>query len=219
LRFLENLRFMRVGGSKKLTADVRLVVATLRPLDAEVRAGRFRADLYYRIQALSLRVPALRERRADIAPLLAQFIAQLSARHGVRPPRVSREAKALLLRHDWPGNVRELRNVVESFCLLRHGRTVRASDLPEELRASASDRAPASSAIVSLDLDEGLDAATRALVQRALDLEDGSKARAAARLRISPRTLQRYAAAGRIDTATPRRPAPGRPKPRRRTAR
>src|SRR5436305_8117351 len=131
LRFLENRRYMRVGGATKIQADVRLMFATLRPLEQDVAAGRFRGDLFYRIQGITLHVPPLRERRADIAPLLAQFLAQLSARHGVVPPRLSRTVKALLLRYDWPGNVRELRNVVEMLCLLRSGRQVLPSHLPE----------------------------------------------------------------------------------------
>ena len=97
LRFLENRRFMRVGGSVKVQADVRLLFATLRPLEEEVREGRFRADLYYRLQGITIHVPPLRERVPDIAPLLAQFLAQLSAKHGSEPPRLSREARAALL--------------------------------------------------------------------------------------------------------------------------
>jgi transcriptional regulator with PAS, ATPase and Fis domain len=115
LRFLENRRFMRVGGSVKIEADIRLIFATLRPLREEVAAGRFRGDLFNRIQGLTLNVPALRERRADIAPLLDQFLAQPSAKHGVRQPRLSRQTRALLLQYDWPGNVRELKNVVETL--------------------------------------------------------------------------------------------------------
>src|SRR5262249_1959578 len=84
LRFLENRKYMRVGGAAKLQADVRLVGATLRPLADEVKAGRFRADLYYRIQGITMKVPPLRERRADILPLIQQFAAQLSAHHGTR---------------------------------------------------------------------------------------------------------------------------------------
>ncbi|MBP6829808.1 MAG: sigma-54-dependent Fis family transcriptional regulator [Deltaproteobacteria bacterium] len=97
LRFLESRRYMRVGGAKKMQADVRLVFATLRPLEQEVREGRFRADLYYRIQGVTLNVPSLRERRADIAPLIAQFAAQLSSRHGVERPRFTRQARAAML--------------------------------------------------------------------------------------------------------------------------
>jgi DNA-binding NtrC family response regulator len=205
LRFLENRRFMRVGGAVKIEADVRLMFATLRPLELEVSGGRFREDLFYRIQGITLHVPPLRERRADIGPLLNEFIAELARKHGVRPPRFGRNARALLVRYDWPGNVRELRNVVETLCLLRSGRQVRTGDLPESMRmhAARNDR-PAEpdpkSAMVTLHLDAGLEALIRRIVERALDLEGGNKIHAAARLKISPRTVQRYVASGRVST-------------------
>ena len=199
LRFLENLRFMRVGGSTKIEADVRLMFATLRPLDQEVRAGRFRSNLFYRIQGITLRVPPLRERRADIAPMLSQFLAQLSARHRVKPPRFSGRAKAMLLRYDWPGNVRELRNVVEMLCLLREGQSVRASDLPESIRAQPAlpTDTPVTTGRLSLDLDDGLDSLLRQIVEAALEAEGGNKVRAASRLGVSLRTIQRYVSSGR----------------------
>ncbi len=206
LRFLENRRYMRVGGSAKIEADVRLMFATLRPLEQEVRAGRFRGDLFYRIQGITLEVPPLRERRADIVPLMNQFLSQLAGLHGLRPPRFGRQAKALLLRYDWPGNVRELRNVVETLVLLRDGRRVRIADLPESLRAAAAledervEPGPRS-AKVTLDLDDGLDALVEKIVETALELEGGNKLKAAERLRISPRTVQRYVASGRVRTA------------------
>jgi len=205
LRFLENRRFMRVGGSVKIEADIRLMFATLRPLAQEVSDGRFRADLFYRIQGITLNVPPLRERRADIAPLLSQFLAQLSARHGVRPPRFNRQAKAMLLRYDWPGNVRELRNVIETLCLLRDGRQVRVTDLPDPVRAQQPrNRASASDVPdgeIALNLDDGLESLIAQIVEAALEAEGGNKARAAARLKVSLRTIQRQVASGRV---TPR---------------
>ncbi len=205
LRFLENLRFMRVGGSTKIDANVRLMFATLRPLEQDVRAGRFRADLYYRIQGITVRVPPLRERRADIVPMLAQFTAQLSARHGVAPPKFGRYAKAQLLRYDWPGNVRELRNVVETLCLLREGRQVRLSDLPDALQSPNSDEDPGqkeNSNRRSFDLDNGLESIIRQAVEAALEIENGNKARAAERLQVSARTVQRYVSSGRVALLT-----------------
>jgi DNA-binding NtrC family response regulator len=192
LRFLETHRYMRVGGTKKLDADVRLVLATLRPLEAEVRAGRFRADLYYRIQGIVLTVPPLRERRADIPALLDAFLAQLSAIHDCAPPRLTRAARAALLAHDWPGNVRELRNVVELLVILRAGQTVRVSDLPPTLRERES-------AVGEGELTLRLDRPLAALVDQILDAviaaERGNLTRAAARLGVSVRTLQRRARA------------------------
>ena len=202
LRFIENRRFMRVGGSIKIEADVRLMFATLQPLEQEVRGGRFRADLFYRIQGITLNVPPLRERQADIVPLLNQFLAQLSSRHGVVPPRLSRQARALLIHHDWPGNVRELRNVVESLCLLRDGRPVRLRDLPESLvrraRSETSAALRPESSKLQIDIDEGLPSITQQIVQAALALESGDTSRAARRLRVSIRTIQRYLASGRV---------------------
>lgn len=200
LRFLENRRFMRVGGATKIEADVRLVFATLRPLEQEIAAGRFRNDLYYRIQGISVQVPALRDRRADIAPLLRQFVAQLSSRHGVRPPHFGRQAKARLMSYSWPGNVRELRNVLETLCLLRDGRQVRLADLPESLRAARKPHVGDVGAphAISLELGDGLEALIRQAVEAALALEGGNTTKAAALLKISPRTVQRYLAAGRV---------------------
>lgn len=202
LRFLEGLRFMRVGGTTKIQANVRLIFATLRPLDQEVRAGRFRGDLFYRIQGITVLVPPLRDRRADIAPLLSQFLAQLAARHGVQLPTFSRQAKAMLLRYNWPGNVRELRNVVETLCVLRAGRQSRAADLPECVRSQPGPERQVASAErgaeLTLNLDNGLESLTRQIVEAALDLEGGNKIRAAARLQVSPRTMQRYLTTGRV---------------------
>ncbi len=200
LRFLENRRYMRVGGATKLHADVRLMVATLRPLADEVKAGRFRADLFYRIQGITIHVPPLRDRPADIAPLLNHFLPQLAAQHGVALPRLSRQVKALLMAYEWPGNVRELRNVVETLCLLRCGRQARIVDLPESIRLAASkgDARPTAGATLRLRLDDGLDALIRQIVEAALEAEGGKPTRAASRLRISPRTVQRYVAAGRV---------------------
>jgi DNA-binding NtrC family response regulator len=203
LRFLENRRYMRIGGATKIEADIRLIFATLRPLENEVRAGRFRGDLFYRIQGITLHVPPLRERRADIAPLLNQFVSQLAGRHSVRPPKFSRQAKALLLRYDWPGNVRELRNVVETLCLLRDGRQVRAVDLPEVVRLQLINpnegaEAVSTSATVTLHLDDGLEGLIQQIVETCLELDGGNKIKVAARLRISPRTVQRYVASGRV---------------------
>jgi DNA-binding NtrC family response regulator len=194
LRFLENRRFMRVGGSKKISVDARLVCATLHSLEDEVKAGRFRADLFYRIQGISLMVPPLRDRRADIMPLVRAFVADFADRHDVKPPRIGRAAAAALRSYDWPGNVRELRNVVEMFTLLREGRVVRAVDLPEAVRSSQhSSSAGVATEAMEVRLDRPLDATIDDIVARALELEDGNRSRAARRLGISLRTIQRYA--------------------------
>ncbi len=191
LRFLETRRYMRVGGSKKIEADVRLVLATLRPLEQEVRAGRFRSDLYYRIQGIVLEVPPLRERRRDIPPLLDAFIAQLSAIHDVEPPTFVRSVRAMLGAYDWPGNVRELRNVVERLCILREGKAVRLQDLPPTMRDGRGERGAPDSLVVPANrrLDEIIDL----VIDAAITAERGNLTRAAQQLGVSVRTLQRRA--------------------------
>ena len=188
LRFLENRRYMRLGGTVKLKADVRMIFATLRPLELEVQAGRFRPDLYYRIQGVTVHVPPLRERKADIVPLLGQFVRQISAHHGTPPPRVGRAARAALMAYAWPGNVRELRNVVELLCLLRAGRSIRPSDLPRAVTAAPGGDGGAT---IALSLDRPLAALVEQIMLAVLEREGGDRRRAAHRLGVSVRTLER----------------------------
>jgi DNA-binding NtrC family response regulator len=133
LRALENHTIERLGGSHSIEIDVRVLSATHRNLSAEIAAGRFRQDLYYRLRVVTLELPALREHKEDIPRLVAAFAAQLGARHG-RKPHFSRDAIELLAGYDWPGNVRELRNAVERSIVLAAGDQISATDLPEEVR-------------------------------------------------------------------------------------
>jgi DNA-binding NtrC family response regulator len=198
LRFLENRKFMRVGGNTKISVDARLVTATLKPLEQEVQAGRFRADLYYRIQGIAVTVPPLRERHADVVPLVQQFVSELSAKHSVRSPRFSRAALSLLRSYAWPGNIRELRNVIELVCLLRPGKQVRTEDLPLALRQCAaitgSSTHQSAEARLELTLDESLEQILHRVFQGVLELEGGNRSRTARRLGISLRTVQRHLA-------------------------
>jgi len=199
LRFLETRKFMRVGGSTKIVVDIRLVTATLKPLEDEVRAGRFRADLFYRIQGITLNVPPLRERRADIAPLVHQFVAQASARHGTKPPQMARATLAAMSHYAWPGNIRELRNVVELLCLLRDGKQARMCDLPVPIQSSGRgtqatpDEEATGRSAISVPLDRPLQETIGRILSAALELERGNRSRAARRLSISLRTMQRHA--------------------------
>ena len=203
LRFLEHRRFMRVGGSTKVSVDTRLVCATLRPLEREVQAGRFRADLYYRIEGITLDIPPLRERPADIAPLAQQFVAELAGFHGVQPPRLGRTVMAALLSYGWPGNVRQLRNAMERICLLRPGKAVRLVDLPHALQRSASTRdRPVGKHGIEVPLEQPLEQTVQQILLAVLEAEGGNRSRTAERLGVSLRTVQRHLA---------RRAAPSRP--------
>jgi DNA-binding NtrC family response regulator len=200
LRFLENRKFMRVGGTTKISVDVRLITATLRPLEEEVKAGRFRADLFYRIQGITLRVPLLHERQEDIGPLVSQFVAQASAKFGTKSPKLARATVAAMRAYSWPGNVRELRNAIELLCVLREGKQARVSDLPMVIQqaapASPASRAQrvARSDVLEVRLDQPLEETMERVLRAALEAEGGNRSRAARRLGISLRTMQRHAA-------------------------
>jgi DNA-binding NtrC family response regulator len=194
LRFLEGWRFMRVGGTKKLQADVRLICATLRPLDEEVSRGAFRPDLFYRIQGITLEIPPLRERRADIPRLVAELTQELTRKHRVPAPELTRAAAFALRVYAWPGNIRELRNAVEKLCLLRGGKAVRLMDLPAAIQAvapGAREAAKSPSTTLEIHLDRPLDDSIDRIIEAAVALERGNRSQAARRLGIGLRTVQR----------------------------
>jgi DNA-binding NtrC family response regulator len=118
LRALESRSIARVGGTQEVELDVRILCATHRDLAAEVAAGRFRQDLYYRVGTFVLRVPPLRERRAEIAPLSHRFMRLAAERLGERPPAIAKAAITALEAHAWPGNIRELRNAIDHAMVL-----------------------------------------------------------------------------------------------------
>jgi DNA-binding NtrC family response regulator len=190
LRFLETHRFMRVGGAKKLDVDARVVLATLRPLEEEVKAGRFRADLYYRIQGIVLDVPPLRARRRDIPALIDAFIAQLSAVHDCTPAKLTRRARAALVAHAWPGNVRQLRNVIEFVTILRSGKVVRVDDLPPGFERGVGEPLDSPTSL-TVDIARPLAEIIDSVIDHVTTLEHGNLTRTARRLRVSIRTLQR----------------------------
>jgi DNA-binding NtrC family response regulator len=134
LRVLETRRYRRVGGREEKLADLRIVAATNRDPDRSVHDGRLREDLYYRLNVFHLEVPPLRERREDIAPLAARFIAAYAEQNGRAVEGLSSEALAALERYDWPGNVRELRNAIERAVVLARGLVIELGDLPQRIQ-------------------------------------------------------------------------------------
>ena len=132
LRALQERQFERVGDDKTLDADVRIIAATNRDLETEVREGRFREDLYYRLSVFPLTVPPLRERVEDIVPLAHHFVALICRDLGRAPLRISRQAAETLRRHDWPGNIRELRNVIERAIIMSKGDRLRLDSVMSE---------------------------------------------------------------------------------------
>jgi DNA-binding NtrC family response regulator len=186
LRVLEERRFERLGGQKSISVDFRLISATNRPLEQFVRDGRFREDLYYRVNAFAIRLPSLRERQVDIPVLAQRFLARYCAAQGLPldSKSFSREALDLLVTYQWPGNIRELESTVSRAALSAPGRTIRPSDI-EFLHATTP------TTTISGDRMPSLAEAERAHIVRVLEATEWNKKEAARVLDISRGTLYR----------------------------
>ncbi len=192
LRVIEEHRFERVGGSRPIDVDVRLVAATNRDLKRMVGEGTFREDLFFRLHVVAIRLPPLRDRREDIPLLTAHFVEELAAQNGRAPPKLSPAVLDAFNAYPWPGNVRELRNVVERMVVLARSDVLDVADLPPELRTAA----PASTVGVGPPAPAPLDGITlaeaeRRMIEQALAAAGGNRAEAARRLGISRRTIHR----------------------------
>jgi two-component system, NtrC family, nitrogen regulation response regulator NtrX len=138
LRALQEQRVEPVGGSASVTVDVRVIAATNKDLEDEIRRGAFREDLFFRLNVIPFHVPPLRERAEDVPRLARHFMAEISAEYGRRPKEFGADAMELLCAHKWPGNVRELRNIVERLLIMTPGERVDARHLPASLLGGAS---------------------------------------------------------------------------------
>ncbi len=183
LRVLDGAPYYRLGGHRKITADVRVVAATNRNLKEEVNAGRFRKDLYHRLSQLELYVPPLRERPEDVAALAQHFLAEIGGEIKLSP-----EALRMLEGYSWPGNVRELRNTVNKLVMSATGPEISAASVRSQLSNSKPDRVLASGNLPSDIRLEGLEAQA---IERALENTGGHRGNAAEQLGISRRTLSR----------------------------
>lgn len=187
LHFLENGVYRPVGGSASHTADARVIAATNRSLEAEVRNGHFREDLFFRLNVIELTIPPLRERGADIEELLNVFVDAQAREEGCRPITVPQETLDLLVAYSWPGNVRELRNLVERLTILHPGQRIRPGQLPGEFHHGPA----ASDHVVAPSLGARLDSTERQLVLDALDKSGGHKGQAAQQLGLSRHAFKR----------------------------
>jgi two-component system response regulator PilR (NtrC family) len=189
LRALQERRIRRVGGTDELDVDVRVIASTNRRLESMVAEGRFREDLFYRLNVIPLRIPGLRERREDIPLLAEHFFEGFRREMGKSVLKISKEAMDCLSRYDWPGNVRELENVMERAVALETTEAILLERLPGPLHA-----APASVASPELregfSLDEYLLSVEAGLVRDALNRASGDRARASKALGITPRSLR-----------------------------
>jgi DNA-binding NtrC family response regulator len=190
LRVLEARTFRRVGGAVDITVDVRVVAATHRDLLKLVGEGRFREDLYFRLNVVPVTVPPLRERTADIAPLAEHFVARFCRELGRPPARLHPGALERLEGYRWPGNVRELRNVIERVILLEADEEIRAEHLPPELASGAGLPGAAAGEPFPSGVVRPLADIEKLAIEHALRVCDGNKTRAATLLGIARQTLR-----------------------------
>ena len=180
LRVLEQREFHRVGGEQTIKVDVRIVAATNQDLRQLVAIGDFRRDLYFRLNVLSIQLPPLRERRADIPLLVEAFVRDVSDRNDRSFPGISPEAMEILIDYSWPGNIRELRNLVESMVVLAPGRAIRPEDIPEDVRSGGGaallpvpiPRASSGEGATPANLRPELEFIFRTLVELRVDMDD-----------------------------------------------
>jgi DNA-binding NtrC family response regulator len=205
LRFLHDRSFERVGSSKTQRGDVRIVCATKRSLEALVREGQFRADLYYRIHTIHLMLPPLRGRREDILPLTEHFLSRFATQRKSVVPELTPEALECLLAHDWPGNVRELEHAIEHAVMFARSGPLEPGHLPAHLRNSAARPVVELhlEGVEQIDVDDLLRQTERRLFDWALSRTAGNQARAAERLGLSRTTMpSRIAALREIGEST-----------------
>src|SRR5438105_4180092 len=196
LRAIQESEFERVGGVRTTKVQVRLIAATSRDLMKEIAAGRFREDLFYRLNVVPIRLPPLRERRDDIPLMVRHFLTRYNTRLNKSIDRVDDDALAVLSAYSWPGNIRELENVLERTILFAEGPVIRASDLPPSLRQQPSPES-AQSSVAGLapgslkEIVKGqVQAIERDLIVRGLEVTGGNVTRTAKLLKISRKSLQ-----------------------------
>lgn len=185
LRVLQDKKFERVGGEQTIEVDVRVVAATNKNLEEEVKAGRFREDLYYRLNVVHIEVPPLRERRDDIPLLLNSFLKEYAEENEKEITGIDNKARAALYKYDWPGNIRQLRNCVESAVVMCSGKEITLSDLPPTISEATSDE------VITVPLGASLAEAEKTIIIQTLASNKGNKSKTAETLGIGRKTLHR----------------------------
>ena len=194
LRALQQRNIDRIGGTRPVAVDIRLIAATNRNLESEVALGRFREDLYYRLHVLYVRTPPLRERPGDIPALAGHFIARHAQQTDTAVRTITAEASALLSNYNWPGNVRELENVIERALVLGKSDAIRPKDLPAYVTDPPVDPFDDDDAAVytpPTTLQEAVHRTEREFVENALDLTGGNQKDAAELLGVHPKSMRR----------------------------
>lgn len=186
LRVLHDHEFERIGGKDTIKVDIRVLAATNKDLQEEIRKGRFREDLYYRLNVVEIKIPPLKDRMEDLSLLVDFFLKCFSAKYKKEGLKISENALRLLSSYDWPGNIRELRNVIERAVVLSRQSVVEPEDFPEKMRRGSSIDLRQSGEDQILTLEE----MERMYVRKVLELTGGNKLQAARLLNIDPKTLR-----------------------------
>jgi Nif-specific regulatory protein len=184
LRVLQAREYERLGGTKTIRANVRLIAATNKDIEKAIADGSFRDDLYYRLNVFAIFIPPLRERRPDLLLLADHFLEKAAVAHGKHIKRISTPAIDMLMAYHWPGNVRELENAIERAVVVCDGQVVHAHHLPPTLQTAASQ-----GTAMSLSLRDAIDAFEKDLIQDALKTSRGNRAKAARLLNTTGRIL------------------------------
>ena len=185
LRVLQEKTFERVGGEKSISVDVRIVAATNKNLEEEVKAGRFREDLYYRLNVVHLKVPSLKERKDDLPLLIDSFIKKFAAENEKEIIGIDSKAKAALLKYDWPGNIRQLQNCIESSVVMSNGKQIKLEDLPLSVSEYTGQES------ISIPMGISLEDAEKIIIMQNLSANKGNKSKTADILGIGRKTLHR----------------------------
>jgi transcriptional regulator with PAS, ATPase and Fis domain len=186
LRVLQEGEFERVGGNKTLQVNLRIIAASNRDLQEEVRKGSFREDLYYRLNVVNIHLPPLRERKEDIPFLAHFFIDKFNQKYKMNVKGVSQKAMNLLMGHEWSGNVRELENTIESILVINHPEVIDLQHLPKEMREGKERHG-----VIPIRIGTPLEEVEREMLIQTLKATKGNKRRAAELLGINVRTIHR----------------------------
>ena len=189
LRFLQEREFQRVGGEKTVTSDVRIITATHQDLEATVKEGTFREDLFYRVHVVALKIPPLKDRREDIPVLMTHFIRRFAEANRKKIAGASREAQDLLVKYDYPGNVRELENIIERAIVIARGSVISTEDLPFQ-NPECGTGAFGTSKIPAGNLHQAITKMEREMIEDAMHQADFNQSQAALLLGLSERMLR-----------------------------
>lgn len=185
LRVLQEHKFERVGGEKSIEVDVRVVAATNRNLEEEVKAGKFREDLFYRLNVVRIEMPSLRERMDDIPLLMHAFLQEFNIENKKNIKGFDKASKAAMIKYSWPGNIRELKNAIESAVVMCTGDEIKMEDLPRALRSQGEEK------VITIPIGITMDEAEKIIIQENLAANKGNKSRTADILGIGRKTLHR----------------------------